>query len=249
MLEVSPPAIEVKDLTVKIGYHTLLDTVSFTIPTGKMTAIIGPNGAGKSVLLKTILRLIPKTQGQVRIFGQPHEKYKKVAALVSYIPQRLEVETNFPLTIRELFSLKSVRPLGFTKPDRQRMEQLTELVGVSDQLDQPLNRLSGGQLQRVLIGYSLMDRPQLLLLDEPSAGIDVRGQETIYSLLKRIQDENHLTIVLVSHELEIVLSYAQQVLCLNKQLLCAGVPREVLSHQLLEHMYGMPIGHFKHNHH
>jgi ABC-type Mn2+/Zn2+ transport system ATPase subunit len=241
-------AIVVKDLSVELGRYTILDNISFSVPRGQTTAIIGPNGAGKSVLIKAILRLLPKKSGEVHIFGVPHEQYRKIAPRISFIPQRLEIDQNFPLTVRDLFALKSARPIGYYPNDEKRMQNLLTLVGLEGHQHQRVNRLSGGQLQRLLVGYSLMDNPQLICMDEPSAGIDVQGQETIYSLIKRIQEQRQLTVVLVSHELEIVLSYAQQVLCLNKKLLCAGIPREVLSHELLEQMYGMPVGHFTHHH-
>ncbi len=242
------PALNVKNLSVKIGDHTIVDSISFSVPAGSTTAIIGPNGAGKSVLLKAILRLLPKTSGTVKIMGMEHERYRKVAPLVSYIPQRLEFAADFPLTVMGLFSLKSPRPVGLAASERQRMHELLKLVGMEQFAHMKISSLSGGQLQRILIAYSLMDHPKILMLDEPSAGIDVQGQETIYALLKRIQAEERLTMILVSHELDVVMQYAEQVLCLNKKLLCAGAPRQVLTNDILEQMYGTPVGHFQHTH-
>lgn len=242
------PAIVVKNLSVALDNHLILENLSFNIPTGETTAIIGPNGAGKSILLRAILRLIPKKSGSVEIFGVPHEQYRKVAHMVSYIPQKLPFDRSFPLTVHGLFALKSKRPIGMTGDEAARAEELLKLVGMHQHLKSKISTLSGGQLQRVLLGYSLMDKPQLLILDEPSAGIDVQGQDTVYGLLRRIQEQEHLTLLLVSHELEIVMQYASQVLCLNRQLLCAGVPREVLSNDLLAKMYGAPVGHFAHSH-
>jgi len=244
----SEAALEVADLTVTLGRHRVLDNVSFTVPFGQTTAIIGPNGAGKSILLKAILRLIPKDSGRVLIFGQPHEQYRKIAPLLSYIPQHFAVDPNFPLTIHDLFTLKSSRPVGLGPESATRMHALLKMVGIKGLEHALLSTLSGGQLQRVLLAYGLMDSPRLLLLDEPSAGIDIHGQETIYALLQRIQKESNLTMVLVSHELDIVMQFAQQVLCLNKELLCAGPPRTVLTNELLQEMYGTTVGHFTHGH-
>lgn len=242
------PAIDVKNLTVILGSHKVLDELSFTIPLGQTTAIIGPNGAGKSVLVKALLRLTPKESGQVTIFGQPHEQYRKIAPMISYIPQHFHVDPSFPLTVRDLFSLKSPRPLGLNRIHLHRMHELLKLVGLKGLEKAQLHTLSGGQLQRVLLAYGLMDNPRLLLLDEPSAGIDIKGQETIYALLQRIQQESNLTMVLVSHELDVVMQFAQQVLCLNRQLLCAGPPHSVLTSELLKEMYGTTVGHFAHTH-
>lgn len=245
----SQSAIHAEDLTVKFGSHTVLDSVNFDVPVGKTTAVIGPNGAGKTVLLKSILRLIPITSGKVEIFGTDHQQYRNVAHLLSYIPQKISFDGSFPLTIRGLFSLKSKRPLGMSNEEEQRMISLLDRVGMKKFANAKIANLSGGQLQRVLIGYSLMDQPKLLILDEPVAGIDVQGQQTVYSLLENIQKEKNLTLLLVSHELDIVIRYAEQVLCLNKTLYCSGAPHEVLSEELLAKMYGTPVAHHIHNDH
>lgn len=226
----------------------MVDHISFDIPTGATTAIIGPNGAGKSVLLRALLRLIPKTSGEVEILGTDHRDYRKVASQVSYIPQRLALDEQFPLTVQGLFALKSKRFIGMSLDERQHMETLLDFVGMEGSGEKRLAELSGGQLQRVLIASSLVDHPKLLILDEPSAGIDMQGQETIYALLKRIQEEEKLTMILVSHEMEVVMQYASQVLCLNRELLCAGLPDQVLTDKVLEEMYGTSIGHYHHHH-
>lgn len=241
-------ALDVRDLTVSLDGNIVVDKVSFSIPAGQTAAIIGPNGAGKSVLLKTLIRLLPKQSGTVSIFGVPHERYQEIAHAVSYVPQRLPFDQTLPLTIHDVFSLKSKQWIGMSRQDNKRMHDLLAMVGLRAPITARIATLSGGQMQRLLIAYSLMDNPRLLFLDEPSAGIDVQGQETVYMLLKRIQKTTNLTIVLVSHELEVVLSFCDQVLCLNKKLFCAGVPKEVLSHELLETMYHMPLGHFIHHH-
>lgn len=241
-------ALAVRGLTVALGGHTIIEDISFTVPRGTTTAIIGPNGAGKSILLKAILRLVPKTQGEVRIFGRDHERYREVAPQISYIPQAVEFDHTFPLTVRGLFSLKSRRLLGMSTAEQERMTRLLTLVGAAPLAGSRLSILSGGQVQRVLLAYSLMDQPQLLLLDEPAAGIDARGQETIYPLLNRIRRDEKLTLVLISHELHIVMQYADQVLCLNKQLLCSGVPHQVLTNETLQRMYGSAHALFTHHH-
>ncbi len=242
-------ALEVKDLTVKLGGHTVLDNINFAVEAGSVTAIIGPNGAGKSVLLKAVLRLTPKASGRARIFGIDHEKYRQVSPLVSYIPQSPAFDPAFPLTVQGLFSLKSLRPLGMSRGEKLRADELLDMVGAKHLSSKRLSALSGGQLQRVLLAYSLMDEPKLLLLDEPAAGIDVSGQETIYPLLARIQKKENLTLIIVSHELQIVMEYASQVLCLNRKILCAGLPHKVLSNEILKKMYGTEVRHFTHNQH
>lgn len=242
-------ALEVCDLTVELDNHTILESLDFSVEPGTTTAIIGPNGAGKSILLKTILRLIPKKSGTIHIFGYDHTDYHKVAPFLSYIPQRLDFDPTFPLTVAGLFSLKSKQLVGNSMNDKHRITQLLHTVKAAHLINQRLGTLSGGQLQRVLLAYSLMDNPKLLLLDEPAAGIDTQGQETIYPLLARIQKEKNLTMIIISHELHVVMKYANQVLCLNKTILCSGQPSHILSNEAINQMYGTPMGHFTHDNH
>lgn len=243
------PALKVRDLVVEINGQKILNGISFDVPSGQIAAVIGPNGAGKTILLRSILRQIPITGGEIEIFGVNNRRYRQIAPKISYIPQKLNFDPNLPLTVRGLFSLKSKRLLGMSRLDKQHMDALLKKVGMSKYVGARVNTLSGGQLQRVLIAYSLMDRPKLLLLDEPAAGIDSQGQETIYSLLHRIQQSDKLTMLLVSHELDIVMRYAGQVLCLNQKLFCAGAPRQAMSNDVLEKMYGSPMAHQIHTDH
>jgi zinc transport system ATP-binding protein len=239
-------ALSIRDLTVQIAGRTLIDSVSFDIAQGSTAAIIGPNGAGKSVLLKSIMGFIPKSKGSVSILGVPHDQLRTIASDLSYIPQRFSFDPDLPLTVQGLFTLRSTRKIGMRISEIKRMKSLLTLVGMKNHLQSPIGTLSGGQLQRALVAYSLMLKPKLLILDEPAAGIDVEGQETIYSLLERIKEEENLTLLLVSHELDVVMRYADQVICLNKNMLCAGKPHEVLSNELLSQMYGGPVQHFTH---
>lgn len=248
MSEQQTSAISVDNLSVELDGHHILENLSFAVPAGQTTAIIGPNGAGKTVLAKTIMNLLPKKTGEIHIFGTNHERYSKVSELLSYVPQKIDLDRAFPLTVEGLFALRSSTPIGIRKKDKEKMEELLRLVGMSKKVHARLTTLSGGQLQRILIAYSLMDDPKLLILDEPAAGIDVSGQDTIYTLLEKIQADRELTMVMISHELDVVMQYADQVLCLNQQLLCAGVPREVLSKDVIDKMYGANTRHYHHHH-
>jgi len=242
------PALKIDNLSVELDGHTILKDISFTTDVGSVTAVIGPNGAGKSVLLKCILKLLPKKSGEIEIMGINHNNYQRIAPMISYIPQKINVDRLFPLTVSGLFSLKSPRPISMSGVEKQRMYDLLEKTNTTHLINKRLSILSGGQLQRIILAYSLMDNPKILLLDEPAAGIDVEGQDTIYSLLSRIQKEEKLTMMLISHELQIVMNYATQVLCLNKKLMCAGAPSKVLTNETLQHMYGAEVGHFLHGH-
>lgn len=242
------PVIDARELTVRLDGRAVVDHVSFTVPAHQTTAIIGPNGAGKSVLLRALLRLLPIEHGTVTFWGTDQAYFRRFASRLSYIPQRLTFDRAFPLTVAGLFALKSRRFIGMRADERDHMLELLRLVGMQDSLHARIVTLSGGQLQRVLVAYSLMNKPELLILDEPAAGIDSQGQETMYALLERIQQRESLTLLLVSHELDVVMRYATQVLCLNQQLLCAGVPQQTLTADVLSQMYGSSAGHFHHTH-
>lgn len=233
-------ALDVHHLTVKLGGRTIVDDISLSVEEGETVALIGPNGAGKSVLVKTILRLLPKTSGEVRLFGTPHEQYAKVAPLVSYVPQFIAVEKTFPLTVEELFALKS-------GSDPKRRVHCLKMVGGQGLEQQRLGTLSGGQLQRIFLAFALIDRPRLLFLDEPSSGIDIGAEETIYNLIRRVSTEEKMTVVLISHDIDIVAGFAQHVFCINRQLLCSGPPAAVLTEETLRRAYGPHVGVYAHH--
>lgn len=233
-------ALDVHHLTVDLAGRRVVDDVSLSVDEGETAAIIGPNGAGKSVFLKVVLGLIPKTGGEVRIFGTPHEEYAAIAPLVSYVPQFISVDRNFPLTVDELFSLKR-------RASADRREHVLHMVGASKFRTEPLGTLSGGQLQRVFLAFALVDQPKILFLDEPSSGIDIGAEETIYNLIRRVSTEEKMTVILVSHDIDIVAGFAQHVFCLNRQLLCSGPPAAVLTEETLRKAYGPHVGVYPHH--
>ena len=233
--------LDIQNLTVSFDDNKVIDDLSFSIKKGDVIAIVGPNGAGKSVLFRALLGLIPYLG---KIEWSPDLK-------ISYVPQRFNVEKDFPLTAKEFLRLKS--------KDQNKILAALESVGLKNKqsdihhiehhlLDQRLGWLSGGQLQRILIAWAILDNPNVLLFDEPTTGIDVGGEETIYNLLKKLNDEMALTILLISHDLNIVYKYANSVLCLNKEKICFGPPRNVLDPQALIKLYGGEAKFYKHEH-
>lgn len=221
--------LRVKNLRVRLEGEEILKNLSFEIKKGEVVTILGPNGAGKTVLLKTLLGLFPY-QGEVE-----WQKGIKLA----YVPQRLPFIKNIPLSVGEFFKLKKVM--------LKEAEKILNLVGIKREiLGQNIGKLSSGQFQRILVGWALTGKAQVLLFDEPFAGIDLSGQESIYDLLKRLQTKRDLTFLLVSHELNVVYKLTNRVLCLNKKLLCQGLPKDVLSQECLENLYR---GKVKFHHH
>lgn len=235
-----PVILSVENLGVATNGSHLVKDVTFDLHEGGILALIGPNGAGKTTVLKALLGLIQFT-GSV--------KWSKCITF-GYVPQRFNFDSNFPLTVSELLSLR-VRGASFwvhTKNAHHIILGALKSVGAEKLAHRKIGSLSGGELQRVLLAYALAGNPQILFLDEPVAGIDIEGEETFYNLVKRLNEENGLTIILVSHDLNLVYKYAEEVVCLNKKMLCFGPPHKALTAEAIRETYGEDVTGFKHNH-
>lgn len=221
--------LEVKNLSVSFDSEEVLRHISFSVEEGEVLAVIGPNGAGKTVLFRALLGLVPH-QGEIDW---------RAKVRIGYVPQKLALDRSTPVTVKEFFLLKSPR---FWFPAADFLAHLLhelELVGLPESvLSRPVAELSGGQFQRLLISWAMLDHPSVLLFDEPTAGIDIGAEETIYNVIHRMQDERGTTILLISHDLNVVYRYAQNVLCINKEMICHGRPQDVLSPQELSRIYG-----------
>ena len=219
------PLLEVKHISVRYGKEPVLADISFSLEQGETIAVIGPNGSGKTTLFRALLGTVPCT-GEIRW----EEKVK-----IGYVPQRLDLERNLPLTIQEFLLL---HPLS-AKQGSYSPKEVLGIVGLELQfLEKNLGSLSAGQFQRALIAFALIGKPGILLFDEPTASIDIKGEETLYELLHRLQNIHRFSMILISHDLTFVYRYADKVLCLNKKQLCFGIPQEVLTPQELERLYG-----------
>ncbi|MGD1808734.1 metal ABC transporter ATP-binding protein [Dapis sp. BLCC M126] len=233
------PVIDVQNLTVVRGKYQAVESVSFQIFPGSNTAIIGPNGAGKSTLIQAILGLISYESGYVEILGRQIKDLGKHWQKIAYIPQKLPFDRSFPLTVAELVSLGSPQP-GLMKSRQKLMsvEKALLQVNLQNQAKQPIGSLSGGELKRVLLAYCLVQPRQLLILDEVMAGIDPTGEVEFAELLENLQKENGFSIVQVSHDLDMVSRYCDQVICINRRLLCQGKPSVTLDEDNLIEIYG-----------
>ena len=218
--------LEIKNLSVELAGNVALDNISFSLERGDELAIIGPNGSGKTTLLKAILGILSKS-GEVIIA----EGIK-----IGYVPQKLDLERDLPISVNEFLLLNNI-----TGNDAKRYtpEKALTLVNLAPEfLLKRLGELSSGELQRVMIAWALIGKPDLLLFDEPTASVDVAGQDTVYEMLHRLREESGLTLLLISHDLSVVYKYANKVLCLNHTQTCFGAPREVLSSEALTELYG-----------
>ncbi|QQG44939.1 MAG: metal ABC transporter ATP-binding protein [Candidatus Sungiibacteriota bacterium] len=221
--------LEVKNLSVTLDSEEILRDISFSVKKGEALAIIGPNGAGKTVLFRALLGLVPY-KGEIRWQNNIQ---------IGYVPQKFFIDRSTPLTVREFFLLKCSNFWFPPKNFKKHLGHELTLVGLPEViLKKPISELSGGQVQRVLISWAMLNHPDVLLFDEPTSGIDVGAEETIYNLIHRLQDERGTTVLLISHDLGVVYRYAGSVLCINKQLVCYGNPQEVLSPQELTKLYG-----------
>lgn len=236
-------AIDIRGVSVRRSGVEILSDVSATIHVGETTAVIGPNGAGKTTLLAAILGLIPY-KGEIRFF--PERKITSPPR-IGYVPQRLDFDRGTPITVSDFLSLSiQRRPLWFGTANRQLVREGLEMVEAAHLEKRMLGSLSGGEFQRVLLALALQVEPEILLLDEPASAVDMAGEELFCDFLSNLQKEGHFALVLVSHDLSVVSSHADRVLCLNRSISCSGKTAEVLTSDNLDKLYG---GHHSIYHH
>jgi len=223
--------LKVKDLSVKLGNHQALKDLSFELKRGEVLTILGPNGAGKTTLFKALLGLVPY-EGEV---------FWKEGIKISYLPERISRQRFgvIPISVQEF--------LGLEGESEKEIKKALDSVGLSGEfLEKTPSKLSSGEFQRMLIAKALIEKPDVLLFDEPTGSIDIQGRGAIYSLLRDMNQENDLTILLITHEINIVFSYSNSVLCINKKKLCHGIPQEILTPENLKELYGHEIKFYKH---
>jgi ABC-type Mn2+/Zn2+ transport system ATPase subunit len=244
-------AVEVNDLWLSYGDTTILRGVSLHIPAGQLVALIGPNGSGKTTLLRCLLGLQKADRGTTRLFGT--DDLSRALPRIGYVPQRLAIDRSFMLSVREFLCLRIPETRHWFWSSRSKIDGILKSrlaeIGVAPLLDRPLAGLSGGQLQRVLIAFSLLGHPDLLLLDEPTAGVDTPGEHTFYELIAQVHRDRKLTVVLVSHDLSMVYKHASWVYALNGVICCEGTPEHVMNAESLKHAYGIHVSPYHHHHH
>jgi zinc transport system ATP-binding protein len=229
-----PVALAVENLSVSFGRNRVIADLSFSVPLGQTMAIIGPNGSGKTVLFKALIGAI-RAEGTIR--WAP-------GTAIGYVPQKLDIERDLPLTGVDFLRAKA----DIAAVPRDTIPRTLALVDLPEAIArQSIGTLSGGQFQRLLLAFALMGRPSVLLFDEPTAGVDEPGEEGIYALFRRLQKEEGLTLLLISHELSLVYRYADTVLCLSRRHTCMGPPLEILTPERLQDVYGQPLKFHDHN--
>lgn len=234
--------LEVDNLTVQLGGQTILEGISLTVETGEIVATIGPNGAGKTTLLKAVLGLIP-SQGEVRFFGKTLNGLGSERARLGYVPQRHDLDRAIPVTVEEYIGINT--PSRYFS--RASLQQAMREVDAERLLPRRIGRLSGGELQRVMLAMNLLHDPKLLFLDEPATGIDREGERLFYDVLENLRRDRQIAVLMVSHDFSVVYRYASRVLCINRTLICQGTPNEILNEETLERLYGHAAAVYEHH--
>lgn len=216
------PLAVARGVSVSYGQRQVLDSVDITINAGEIITLVGLNGAGKSTLVRVILGITNPDSGEVS---------RMIGLKVGYTPQRVHRDLILPMTVRRFLKLGG-------KASRSEIGETLDEVGVSAIVDNPLSEISGGEMQRVLLARALLRHPNLLILDEPMAGVDITGQSELYELISNIRDRRGCAILLVSHDLHLVMAATDTVVCLNRHVCCTGKPRVVLRDPEFTSLFG-----------
>lgn len=230
------PLVSLKNISLVFNGKAVLQHIDVLIYPNTITTIVGPNGGGKSSLLKVLLKLQAPSSGTVE---------HRAGLTIGYVPQKLHLDPSIPITVQKFLSLK---PNATT----EQINSSLSLFNIEHLRHQSLQKLSGGELQRVLLARAILDRPQLLVLDEPMQGVDITGQTELYQLLNKTRSWLNCAILMVSHDLNIVMANTDEVLCINRHLCCAGSPEKVSSDPSFIHLFGdqfaKNVAFYAHNH-
>lgn len=237
-----------KHVSFSRGKRQVLDNITFCIDQGVFLGIIGPNGGGKTTLLKLLLGVLPVQSGKIELFGHDLSHSKSVRSLIGYVPQRSEIDQNFPASALDVVLMGATAKTGlFRKISDEtvaRGKEMLDMVGLTDLADRPIGRMSGGQQQRVFIARALINQPRLLILDEPTVGVDSANQQRFLHMIQELKSQFELTIIMVSHDIGQLTHYADQVACLNQKLHWHN-RSELLTSEVLDHVYSCEMDAYK----
>lgn len=229
--------IKVNNISVKMGKDEILKDVNIHIHCGQLTVIIGKNGAGKSTLLKAILGEVKHT-GNIEFFDMHENKYKNLK--IGYVPQQINVEKHMPTTVYDFIAgIISNKPIWLKKDKKveEKIKEYLKTFRVDNLINKSIGDLSGGELQRVLLAIATIDEPNLLILDEPVSGIDRNGIKDFFNLVNELKEQHDMSIILVSHDLDLVKKYADKVILLDKTILKEGTPEEVFESEKYKEIF------------
>ena len=225
--------ISLDNVSYRYNSDLVLENISFKADQGDLLGIIGPNGAGKTTLFSLILGLLEGYQGKITLFNEDIRNNRKALKRIGYIPQKKNINQGFPATVEEIVSLG----VPGRKTNKDVIISALKIVGLLEQKDKRIGELSGGQQQRVLIAKALVNEPELLILDEPTTGIDLETQDRFYTLLRKLNSERNITIILASHDLDAINRLANKVACVNRKMSFHGDAREFFGNEQLLKSY------------
>jgi zinc/manganese transport system ATP-binding protein len=237
----SAPAVQLDGAQARIGGHVVWSEASISIAQGEFAAILGPNGSGKTTLLRVLLGELALTEGTVSVLGKPPGAQQ---GQIGYLPQRRHFEAGTRIRGVDLvrLGLDGARwGLPLRRSDGARVEEVLELVGASGYATRPIGRLSGGEQQRLLIAQALVSQPRMLLLDEPLDSLDLPNQSAVAALLERICRREHVSVLLVAHDVNPLLSYLDRVVYFGSGQAVVGTPQQVVTAETLSRLYGVPV--------
>jgi zinc transport system ATP-binding protein len=247
------PIVELRDITVRFPNGVVaLDGITLDVNNLDLIALIGPNGAGKSTLLKVILGLIKPTSGTIKLFGI--EDLMQNLKYVGYVPQSAQArDPNLPFTVFETVMLGRTPQAGILHrvgaDATQKVEETLKLFGILDLKNRRIGQLSGGQAQRVFLAKAMVAEPKLLLLDEPTSGVDTSSKAEFYSMLERLNKEKGITVILSSHDVGVITKIANRVLCINRAQFFCGENADFRASAELHKVYGHPVEIMDHDDH
>ncbi len=245
------PIFEVRNLYFNVHEQKVLSNISLEIFEGEYIAIIGPNGGGKTTLIRILLGLNKPTSGDVKIFGKKIKNFKEWYK-IGYVPQRASlIDENFPATVEDIVSMgrTAKRSLFATKSheDREAIEDSMQKMDVLNLRDKMVGTLSGGQRQRVMIARALASNPKILILDEPNTGVDAISQQRFYTLLAKLNREENITILFITHDIGVIVDDIQRLFTINQKATICNNPKQVITCNEMTELYGVDA-HLIHNH-
>ena len=245
------PIFDVKNLSFVVDGDDILKNISFEIFNGEYIAIIGPNGGGKTTLIRMLLGLEKPTCGEIKIFGKTLSSFKDWDK-IGYVPQRASlVDENFPATVEDIVKMGRIskqRFFGsFSSKDKEIIEDVMKKMGIANLKDRMIGKLSGGQRQRVMIARALASLPEILILDEPNTGVDVESQHNFYELLGRLNKEENLTILFITHDIGVIADDIGRLFTINQKATICNDPKKTLSCDDMSELYGINA-HLIYNH-
>lgn len=248
----NPVIIAVDKVYFLYNENVVLDNITFDVHQGDYLGVLGPNGGGKTTLLKIIVGLLKPTRGSVNLFNKPIKEFRDWHH-IGYVPQRVQQgEWQFPATVEEIVnSGRTGRKRfveHFTDEDSATVQTAMKVAEVGKLRNRLLSSLSGGQRQRVFIARALAAQPKLLILDEPTVGVDIATQQQFYAFLKELRATYNVTIILVTHDIDVIASEVEYILCVNRELVCHSPLKDVINQETLDKLYGKKIKYIFHGH-